>query len=101
MGRTPAASHTTTRRPKPTAKAAEPQDPEPQPEKERLGRTPAGQAPEGNTSNKPRAPGATERTQAADRNASAPTAPAQANRGAAAENTSRELEPLKAPRTDA
>jgi hypothetical protein len=46
-------------------------------------------------------PGATERTQAADRNASAPTAPARANRGAAAQNTSKELEPLKAPRTDA
>jgi hypothetical protein len=98
-GRIPFGSQRTTRRPKPTAKAAEPQEPEPHPRKEREGRTPGGQAAEATTTNKPCEPIATERTHAADRKANAPTTPAWANRGAAAENTNNEREPAKAERT--
>jgi hypothetical protein len=100
-GTTPGASHTTTRRPNPAANAAEPHDPDPQPRNERRGRTPEGHAPDGSTTNRPRAPGETDRTQAADRKASAPTAPARAKRAAEARNTSREGEPQKNCRTKA
>ncbi|MHC5827617.1 MAG: hypothetical protein ACYT04_69985, partial [Nostoc sp.] len=67
----------------------------PQPRNERLGRTPEGHAPDGKTTNKPRDPAATDRTQAADRKANAPTAPARANLGAETRNTSREGELVK------
>ncbi len=100
-GTTPAGNQATTRRPRPAAKAAEPHEPDPRPWKERPGRTPAGHAPEGTTTSNPRRPGATERTQAADRNTKAATAPPALNRGAEARKTNNEEEPEKKERTAA
>lgn len=98
---TPTGENSNTRRPKPTANAAEPQEPEPAPRNERPGRTPEGQAPEGATTNRPREPAATDRTQAAERRAKAATKPPLEKRGDEAENTSNPGEPEKNDRTTA
>lgn len=67
----PVGTQTKTAPPSPTAKAAEPQEPEPLPAKTEDGATEVGHAPAGQTTNKP-LPATTERTNAAERKAKRP-----------------------------